>query len=163
MGVGEIEKPYHVRCPLLMSGSVPGCSVYHDPARKPGTCSFWKCGWLHGILPEEWKPDRIGFVVDLNYSDGFTKEGIPFTIPSMGLRMNEEGSDAWKQENVLPELIRLSQSILIGVGWGKFVYASIWQGQVFELTRGQQEELNREGFIELMPGFVFTHDPEKKW
>lgn len=61
--VSEIGLKAYTRCPNLrgMPDMRPGCSIY--PTR-PGSCMRWSCSWLTSDLPDEFRPDRFGVVID---------------------------------------------------------------------------------------------------
>ena len=37
-----------------------GCKIYDS---RPNQCKDFQCGWSLGLVPEEWKPNKVGFVV----------------------------------------------------------------------------------------------------
>lgn len=61
--VQEIGLPAYQRCPHLMGppSAHIGCGVYET---RPDSCYRWSCMYLASDLPEEFRPDRCGFVVD---------------------------------------------------------------------------------------------------
>jgi hypothetical protein len=62
LAVEEIDKPTDTRCPHLIKGfHVGGKCGIHDS--RPAECRKFVCGWLGGILPAKYRPDRIGIVV----------------------------------------------------------------------------------------------------
>lgn len=63
--VAEVHKPERTRCGHLCSA---GCKIYDT---KPESCTVFMCLWLAMELFEdrmlkEWRPDRVGAVVDVN-------------------------------------------------------------------------------------------------
>ena len=67
MAVDEIQKPADVRCAHQTRA---GCGIYSS---RPPSCQAYECMWLESQDPErtdveafppEWRPDRIGFVMD---------------------------------------------------------------------------------------------------
>jgi hypothetical protein len=52
-------KDTFVRCPHQASR---GCKV-HDT--RPDECRYYECAWKLGLLPEEARPDKVGFVFSL--------------------------------------------------------------------------------------------------
>jgi hypothetical protein len=61
--VSEIGVRAFHRCPHLLSPPDVriGCGVYSD---RPRSCRIWSCSWLIGDLPDEYRPDRLGVVLD---------------------------------------------------------------------------------------------------
>ncbi len=43
-----------------------GCKIYND---RPKTCKDFICAWLKGIVPEEWKPNKVGFYITLEQKE----------------------------------------------------------------------------------------------
>ncbi len=62
LAVGQIDKPADTRCPHLAKGFHGGgmCGIYDS---QPSDCNKFVCGWLGGILPAKYRPDKIGIVV----------------------------------------------------------------------------------------------------
>jgi hypothetical protein len=63
--VAPVQKPERVRCGHLCN---VGCKIY---SAKPDSCSSFMCLWLAMELFDqrmlhEWRPDRVGAVVDVN-------------------------------------------------------------------------------------------------
>lgn len=58
----QLVAPF-ARCRFLAPfGAVQhGCTIYSD---RPKPCRHWACSWLSSDLPDEFRPDRCGFVVD---------------------------------------------------------------------------------------------------
>ena len=52
-----------------------GCKIYE---KRPSACSDFKCGWLMGVVPEEWKPNKVGFVVTVEKEESL--EHKVFTV-----------------------------------------------------------------------------------
>lgn len=65
LGVTELGKPMGARCIHVRDANPPasfgGCVIY---ASRPPSCRAYECGWLQGALPEEFRPDVVGFVID---------------------------------------------------------------------------------------------------
>jgi len=61
--VKEIALAAFVPCPHLRSlpDAGIGCKIY---PMRPYSCRSWSCSWLISDLPAEFRPDRIGVVVD---------------------------------------------------------------------------------------------------
>lgn len=65
MGIFSIFKPAGEPCPHLERGVRVGCSLAGD-SRRPAECVAWSCAWRSGVLiPDSWRPDRVGVMVDL--------------------------------------------------------------------------------------------------
>ena len=52
-----------------------GCKIYES---RPSACSDFVCGWLMGVVPKEWKPNKVGFIVNVEKKESF--EHKVFTI-----------------------------------------------------------------------------------
>ncbi len=61
--VKEINLGAYVRCPHLRAPPDlgHGCGIYAD---RPWSCRAWSCIWMISDLPEEYRPDRLGVVLD---------------------------------------------------------------------------------------------------
>lgn len=59
LGVTELDKPMGARC--VHERAARGCAIYAD---RPPSCRGYRCGWLQGALPEEFRPDRAGFIIE---------------------------------------------------------------------------------------------------
>jgi hypothetical protein len=58
IGLRAFERCRHLHSlPQLATG----CSIH---ANRPRSCRAWSCSWLISDLPDEYRPDRIGVVVD---------------------------------------------------------------------------------------------------
>lgn len=57
VAVAELEKPYFARCPHETSH---GCAVH---PHRPHGCRNYTCAWLQGMLAEDLRPDKSGFVL----------------------------------------------------------------------------------------------------
>jgi hypothetical protein len=56
-----LDKPAGVHCRNLVVGR--GCTIYD---RRPGTCRSYNCLWRSlDNLPEEWRPDKSGLLMQL--------------------------------------------------------------------------------------------------
>ncbi len=170
MGVEELEKPHHTRCRFQQDHPAQGCQIY---GKHPGSCQVWSCGWmlwepewrdmLGFRLPDDWRPDKIGFVVDARPIFAENEEGKQALLLGVTARLNVLDHNIWQNENVLPELKRLSGMGVVMVVHKSTVYAAIWRGVLRVLTPEQQRELDREGLLELWPGVSVTHDPGRRW
>lgn len=58
LAVKELEKPACQWCSHVIQGK--GCSIYET---RPTACREFECAWLQGALPEDWRPDKVKFVV----------------------------------------------------------------------------------------------------
>lgn len=61
--VSEIGVKAFARCPHLAGppSSKIGCEIYPN---RPRSCRTWSCSWLIGELGDEYRPDRLGIVLD---------------------------------------------------------------------------------------------------
>lgn len=57
VAVAELEKPYFAKC-RHQNGT--GCSAYLG---RPTSCREYHCAWLQGLLAEEMRPDKSGFIL----------------------------------------------------------------------------------------------------
>lgn len=57
VAVAELEKPYFAKC---RHQTATGCSIY---ARRPTGCRQYNCAWLQGMLSDEMRPDKSGFIL----------------------------------------------------------------------------------------------------
>lgn len=63
--VAQAPKPERVKCTYVCKA---GCSIYGN---KPESCTVFICMWLatqmfDDEMPERWRPDKVGAVVDVN-------------------------------------------------------------------------------------------------
>lgn len=54
------DKPAYMRCPQVVDGV--GCGIYNQ--NRPTACGTYKCGWLVGMLPDDFYPPDLGVVID---------------------------------------------------------------------------------------------------
>lgn len=66
LGIPELDKPGFERCPKLRRRRPEGCSIYGS---RPNSCREWSCGWLLGIGEASDRPDRLGLIIDIEFSD----------------------------------------------------------------------------------------------
>ena len=45
-----------------------GCKIYDS---RPNQCKDFQCGWSLGLVPEEWKPNKVGFVVTVEKEESY--------------------------------------------------------------------------------------------
>ena len=57
VAVAELEKPFFAKC-RYETGT--GCSVYEA---RPQGCREYNCGWLQGMLADDMRPDKSGFIL----------------------------------------------------------------------------------------------------
>lgn len=63
--VAAIGKPEFKRCEHLR-GSTRGCGTY---ATRPDSCRDWACLWLTGVGVPSDRPDKLGVVLDAQWSE----------------------------------------------------------------------------------------------
>lgn len=75
--VPEIDKEAGERCqhilprrdhadgPFYTGG---GCACYHT---RPEACRRFHCLWLRDLLPDEMRPDKVGYIVATNWKGGY--------------------------------------------------------------------------------------------
>src|SRR5947209_8748812 len=62
VAVEELSKGFHQRCQHQCDS---GCAIY---GQHPSSCQSYKCLWLDGWGPEEYRPDMVGLVVNFGMS-----------------------------------------------------------------------------------------------
>lgn len=57
-----LHKPHNTKCKFLSKTRFDSrrCSIYN---RRPTACVRYKCGWLQGMLADNMRPDRVGFML----------------------------------------------------------------------------------------------------
>lgn len=63
--VDAIGKPEFTRCSSLRPGA-GGCRIYKD---RPESCREWACLWLMGVGVASDRPDKLGIVFDVQWSE----------------------------------------------------------------------------------------------
>lgn len=59
--IDELGKPEYKPCQHLVQIRKKGmCGAYET---RPDVCRTFRCGWLDGIIPAEWRPDRVGVMI----------------------------------------------------------------------------------------------------
>ena len=64
LDIDVLQKPKLTWCQHCKPGN--GCQAYET---RPEICRDFKCAWLHGAIPEEFKPDKVKAIV-MPTSDG---------------------------------------------------------------------------------------------
>lgn len=60
--VHPLQKPAGTRCAHENPDPEgPGCTITGTD-RRPAECGLYACGWLSGIGPDAWRPDRVGYL-----------------------------------------------------------------------------------------------------
>ncbi len=62
-------------CMFLNKLGVKGCSIYE--MNRPKVCSEYRCVWLQGYLPDEYRPDKINMIVHFVIEDDIHYKIIP--------------------------------------------------------------------------------------
>jgi len=57
--IKEIKKPAFTICNHQCS---LGCAIYES---RPVSCAAYSCSWLSGMLPDNWRPDISGILIDV--------------------------------------------------------------------------------------------------
>ena len=52
-----------------------GCKIYES---RPKQCKDFQCGWSLGLVPEEWKPNKVGFVVTVEKEESYVHKVLLF-------------------------------------------------------------------------------------
>jgi hypothetical protein len=112
--VKELEKGSFTRCPL--SREVPhakvGCSIY---ARRPFGCRNWSCVWLVSPgAPDEYRPDRVGFVVDQTF-DLVQVEGKEMAAAQIWVKPGHE--EDWRDSEAAHQYIATLLGLVPVVLW----------------------------------------------
>lgn len=66
MAVSDIGKAEFTRCAHQRGGSTGGCRIYKE---RPSSCRDWACLWLQGLGEAPDRPDKLGVVFNLQWSD----------------------------------------------------------------------------------------------
>lgn len=94
----------------VLHAAGPGCGIY---ATRPPSCRGWSCQWLiTDDWPDEWRPDRVGFVVDENL-DLIKINGVE--TPAAQIWAAKGCDDAWSSaagELVIALLIESGVAVL---------------------------------------------------
>ncbi|MGD9749415.1 MAG: YkgJ family cysteine cluster protein [Acidimicrobiia bacterium] len=64
--VSSIDKAEFTRCEHQRSAGIGGCRIYKE---RPGQCREWACLWLMGVGDASDRPDKLGVVFDVQWSD----------------------------------------------------------------------------------------------
>lgn len=67
VAVESIVKPANTPCPLAQAFNGHGCCSVHGS--QPSECATYKCSWLHGHVPAEWRPDQRGILFESGHID----------------------------------------------------------------------------------------------
>jgi hypothetical protein len=57
VAVAALEKPYFATCPHQ---TTTGCAIH---PQRPHGCREYTCAWLQGMLAEDMRPDKSGFIL----------------------------------------------------------------------------------------------------
>lgn len=64
LGIPELKKPCYEWCKHVGPKGSPGCTIYEQ---RPEPCKTYQCYWLADpTFPEEYRPDKAGFIVDFS-------------------------------------------------------------------------------------------------
>lgn len=66
IAVESLAKPKNTPCPLLQACNGGCCSAYEN---RPSECATYKCSWLDGHVPADWRPDRSGLLFESGHID----------------------------------------------------------------------------------------------
>jgi hypothetical protein len=99
--IEPLEKPPHVWCRHFVVDQ--GCGIH---GRHPKVCKAFRCSWLDdGVLGEEWRPDRCGFMLHCSVS------GI-----GLWINVDLEHCGAWRNEPYYAQIKRWSETVRHGTG-----------------------------------------------
>jgi hypothetical protein len=76
--VPEIEKPAGVPCRYIVPSGDPdapayvggGCACYQS---RPEPCRHFHCLWIKDLIPDEMRPDKVGYIVATNWAGGYVQ------------------------------------------------------------------------------------------
>ena len=60
-GALQISRHHVLQC----TGEGKGCAIYKD---RPEVCRHYECAWLQGMFEENQRPDKNGFVIEMQES-----------------------------------------------------------------------------------------------
>lgn len=143
--VSEIKLAAYQRCPHLAGAeSVKrGCSIYD---RRPFSCRQWSCSWLIGDLPDRFRPDRLGIVID-PLPDMIRVEGVEIPVAQFWVMPGHE--DDWKKPDVI-NLIHEMIELGVGVLWrmkdpdGGQLACAFWRDAKGAYQRSHTSKSNEE-------------------
>jgi len=107
--VKSLGKADYERCKHLRRGPIKGCAIYKT---RPEDCASYECLWLAGTLPEDFRPDRIGFVLSVStftVSDTDTNEEDPDAY----IMIHELKAGASRTERANGALEAMGQHVLV--------------------------------------------------
>ncbi len=87
LGVRELGKAEFTRCSHQVDG-VRGCSVYAD---RPDSCGEFRCLWTQGALGHRDRPDRLGVMLDLTFSEDPRTGAVQHGVHGVIAVEHEEG------------------------------------------------------------------------
>jgi hypothetical protein len=101
--VKEIGVEAFHRCPHMLAPPdlKVGCSIYSE---RPRSCRLWSCGWLIGDLPDKYRPDRLGIVMD-PLPDLCRIAGEEVTAAQFWLMPGHE--DDWQKDDVKQLILQI--------------------------------------------------------
>lgn len=112
MEIETLSKPVDARCPHQCAA---GCAIYDS---KPQECSSYECMWLQSQsggplepFPDEWRPDRIGIVMDGGGLDPIHKVVVARTTSVGESKLRSKPVVAFYRE-----LERLGMRIMVKIG-----------------------------------------------
>lgn len=158
MGVAELGKPLNKACPHQAKDV--GCTIYQV---RPPTCKVWTCGWQLGVLPLSMKPSKCGFVVNIGHGEGITESGKKVGVSGITIKIDPDRPDMWQSQEYREEFKKLSTKAMVVVANGNRVKAVYCYGEGVDLTEAQQDELDAEGHLLVMPGVIVSNDPVRNW
>jgi uncharacterized protein len=122
--VRELNKPIDTWCKHACPGK-GGCSIY---PQRPHTCQKFMCGWLEGVVGDEWFPGRAKMFLSAKPKDGLT--GVLVTV-------DPNYSNAWRREPFYSQLLNWAQSRPVAMRIGHRFITLRPNGTEDETTRTQ--------------------------
>jgi uncharacterized protein len=87
--IAVLDKQANLWCQHCKPGN--GCSIYNT---RPQVCRDYHCGWLLGVLNDNWYPTNCHMIVTLPYE----------RHPACTVAVDPDHSDIWEQEPYLDDL-----------------------------------------------------------
>jgi len=106
--ITDLNKPSGRHCDKLKCGK---CSIYKS---RPSVCRVWDCGWKLFDLPQHWKPEICGMVINLGK---FPNETLGIWVTKKA-----ERDEVWRRAPYRDELRTIAIQNLANYGQLTFIY-----------------------------------------
>ena len=150
LDIPELDKPASVMCGKFAKGV--GCTIHAD---RPGGCRHFQCFWtVTPEMPEEWRPNQIGFFIWTDAPDRLIIEVDPVRPDAWRRAPYEAKIRSWPlytKAQVREVLVRIGQRMIVVFANG-------------EIDLGpQQKDRNIESGYRMENGrltpYAFYYDP----